>query len=117
MPARVTHELLGVLLYLIAIVALTIILPLGCAESFASVHGGQFVFSNAAGQDFVLTGTRVEVPAPRRILAQWNRKNIVVGSDLKDLATRRDVAPPMHLVVRGDEIVQPGFVCVGVWAH
>jgi hypothetical protein len=44
-------------------------------------------------------------------------KNIIVGTDLKDLATRRDVAPPMHLVVRGDEIIQPAFVCAGVSAH
>src|SRR5262249_15363822 len=108
--ARITNELLSILLHFVATVRFLEVLALRAGDGFARVHGGQVVLSESRRQDFVLTSGGVEVPLARRIPVQWNGKGTVARADLENLTAGFDRSPSMHLVVGGHEIIQPGFV-------
>ncbi len=111
---RVTHELLGVLLYAVAIVCLAEILLLSVSSGHARRNRSQLAFANSTRKDLILPGCRVERPLPRGILNQRNWKRIVVGAHIQDLAACFDFSPPIHLAVGSNKILKPILVLHGI---
>src|SRR5215813_6784883 len=76
--------------------------------------GGQLAVADAARQDLVLAGCRVESPLAGRGLLQRDGKRKVVRANIKNLVARSVLTPATHLAVRGDETLRIILVFHGV---
>ncbi len=87
--ARVANELHRVLFRGLAFVKLRVVFRLSVSRCLTGLYDGQFIAADAAGQNLILSRSRVKVPLPSLILLQRDRKGKIVRPDQQDLGTIR----------------------------
>ena len=83
-------------------------------DCIGDVDDGEFVASDAAGEDLVFSGGGIEVPLAVGVVFERDGEGVVVGADEQHLGAVGHFAPAVHDAVAGDECVGGVLVLHGV---